>query len=187
MGSAARKPAPGGSGPGSAASGSTAAVPAATPAALLRRLAALVYDTLLLLAVLFVATFLVLPLTGGEAVPAGSPGFRSYLFLVAFLYFALPWTRSGQTLGLKAWRLRVERQDGGRLTPWDALWRFLAGALALLPLGVGLLWVLVDRDRLAWHDRLSGTRVVRVFEPAGPRRPTPPGAAATDPRPAPPG
>lgn len=185
MASAARSPAP--AGPGSAPSGPSAGGPAATPGGLLRRVAALAYDALLLLAVLFVATFLVLPLTGGEAVPAGSPGFRSYLFLVAFLYFAVPWTRSGQTLGLKAWRLRVERRDGGRLTPRDALWRFLAGALALLPLGLGLLWVLVDRDRLAWHDRLSGTRVVRVVAPAGPRRPSPPGEAATGRPPAPAG
>jgi uncharacterized RDD family membrane protein YckC len=134
-------------------------------AALPRRLAALFYDGLLLLAVLFGATFLVLPLTGGEAIRGGDPVFRAYLLAVAYLYFALPWVRSGQTLGLKAWRLRVERRDGARITWSGALARFLAAAPSLAPLGLGLLWVLVDREGLAWHDRLSGTRVVRVPEP----------------------
>jgi len=120
--------------------------------------------------VLIAATFLALLVTGGKAVPAGEPLFRAYLLLVAYLYFALAWVRTGQTLGLKAWRLRVERRDGARLTWGDTLRRFLAGGLALLPLGLGLLWVLVDRERLAWHDRLSATRVVRLPPPSTRRR-----------------
>jgi uncharacterized RDD family membrane protein YckC len=131
-------------------------------AGLARRLAALVYDGLLLLALLFGATFAVLPLTGGEAVPVAEPAFRAYLLGVVYAYFALPWVRSGQTLGLKAWHLRVEGRDGGRLTWSRALARLLAALPSVGLLGLGLLWVLVDRDGLAWHDRLSGTRVVRV-------------------------
>ncbi len=132
------------------------------PAGLGRRLGALFYDGLLLLAGLLIATLVVLPLTGGEAVRPGNPFFRTYLLFVAFLYFAVPWVRTGQTLGLKAWRLRVERHEGGPITWWHALLRFLTATPALLPGGIGLLWVLVDRERLAWHDRLSGTRVVRL-------------------------
>jgi uncharacterized RDD family membrane protein YckC len=129
---------------------------------LARRLAALFYDILLLLAVLLAGSALVVALRGGEAVPPGNPLFRAYLVVLAFLYFAVPWVRSGQTLGLKAWRLRVERHDGGGLTPRDALRRFLLAAVSLLPLGLGLLWAAFDREGLAWHDRLSGTRVVRT-------------------------
>ena len=103
-----------------------------------------------------------LPITGGEAVRPGNPFFRTYLLFVAFLYLAVPWVRTGQTLGLKAWRLRVERREGGPLTWWHALLRFLAALPSILPGGIGLLWVLVDREGLAWHDRLSGTRVVRL-------------------------
>jgi len=132
------------------------------PAGLSRRIGAIIYDTLLLLAVLFLATLLALPLTGGEAVRAGNPLFRTYLLLVAFFYFAVPWVRTGQTLGLKSWRLRVERLDGGPLTWWHALLRFLAAIPSLLLLGLGLLWMLVDRDRLTVYDRWSGTRVVRT-------------------------
>ena len=138
------------------------ASPASLPrrVGLFRRLAALFYDGLLLLAVLFLATLLVLPLAGGAAVQAGNPFFQTYLLLVAFLYFAVPWVRTGQTLGLKSWRLHVERLDGGPLTWWHALLRFLAAAPALLLLGLGLLWMLVDRDRLTLYDRWSGTRVI---------------------------
>jgi uncharacterized RDD family membrane protein YckC len=90
------------------------------------------------------------------------PFFRTYLLFIAFLYFAVPWVRTGQTLGLKAWRLRVERREGGPITWWHALLRFLGAVPTLLPAGIGLLWVLVDRERLAWHDRISGTRVVQL-------------------------
>jgi uncharacterized RDD family membrane protein YckC len=127
----------------------------------LRRLAALLYDGLLLLGVAIAAASLALVLTRGQAVPAGNLLFRVYLTLVAFLYFAVPWTRTGQTLGLKAWRLRVETSEGTPLTWRHALLRFLIGIPSVGLLGLGLLWAWVDRDGLALHDRGSGTRVVR--------------------------
>lgn len=61
---------------------------------------------------------------------------------------------------MRSWRLRVVRNDGAPLNGSDALKRLLCALLSWLPLGLGYLWILVDRDRLAWHDRLSGTRLV---------------------------
>ena len=76
------------------------------------------------------------------------------------LYYGIPWTRRGQTLGMVAWRLRLERADGS-LPCWpDVPKRLAAATLSLLPAGLGWWWMLVDRERLAWHDRLSGTRIV---------------------------
>jgi len=63
---------------------------------------------------------------------------------------------------MASWRLRVEREDGAPLTWGDAVRRLAAAAQSWLPLGLGYLWILVDRDRRAWHDRLSRTRVVVV-------------------------
>ena len=112
--------------------------PGAPAAGLLRRLAALVYDCLLLMAILYVGTLVVLPLTGGEAITpaAQSPGiyllYRAWLALLAFGYFGLAWTRSGQTLGLMAWKSRLETSD--RMAPgWPvAALRFALGlALAV--------------------------------------------------------
>ena len=139
--------------------------PAVDRAGLLRRLAAMLYDGLLLLAVLMVATALVLPLTGGEAVePARNPFlvfvYRAMLVLLICGFYGLFWTRRGQTLGMASWRLRVEREDGGLLTWSDSLRRLGWALLSLVPFGLGFLWVLFDPQRRAWHDRLSGTRIV---------------------------
>jgi uncharacterized RDD family membrane protein YckC len=145
----------------------TTSSPPAAPvrAGLLRRLGALLYDGLLLLALLIVATALFLPFTGGEAVdPRTHPllefAYRVVLVLLIVGFNGLFWTRRGQTLGMASWRLRVEREDGRLLTWGDTLRRLAWALLALLPLGLGYAWILVDPQRRAWHDRLSGTRVV---------------------------
>lgn len=136
-------------------------------AGLLRRLAALLYDALLLVAVLMTVTWLLLPLTRGEAITHESVGALEYLYRALLLglvvaYYGFSWTRSGQTLGMLAWRIRVVRNDGALLRWRDALLRLAAALLSWLPAGLGYLWMLFDRDHLAWHDRLSRTRVVRA-------------------------
>jgi uncharacterized RDD family membrane protein YckC len=151
--------------------------PAPTPAGLMRRLAAMLYDTLLLVAIAMVATGLLLPLTGGEAITAESPpalkaAYRALLLGIVFAFYGLFWTRRGQTLGMQSWRLRVEREDGGLLGWNDVLRRLAAALLSLLPLGLGFLWVLFDPGKRAWHDRLSGTRVVLVPKHQRPKRPS---------------
>ena len=128
------------------------------PVGLTRRLAALFYDALLLLAVLFAATAVALAL-GGGTLEGHTLAFRIYLLAVIFVFFAWFWTHGGQTLGMRAWNIRVERMDGSRLRWGDALLR-LAAAFATL--GVGLLWTAMDPDRRALYDRISGTRVVRT-------------------------
>jgi uncharacterized RDD family membrane protein YckC len=130
------------------------------PAGLFRRLAALAYDCLLLLSLLLVATLLALPLTGGQAVRPHNPYFQTYLFLIGFFYFAWHWVRSGQTLGMRAWRIRVVSLDGGPVGWWQALLRFMVGLASLAVVGLGLLWALVDPRRRAWHDLAAGTLVV---------------------------
>ncbi len=136
------------------------APPAAWPAGLLVRLAALLYDSLLLLSVLFLATAAVLPLSHGEAMQH-NPFYQTYLLLVSFFYFGWHWVRNGQTLGMRAWRLRVAQVDGSPLTWWHALARFLFAIPSLLLFGLGFFWVLLDKRHQTWHDRIAGTMVVR--------------------------
>jgi len=143
------------------------------PAGLARRLAAMLYDALLLLAIFMIVTALFLPLTGGEAItPRTNPVleylYRAVLAGIVVVFYGAFWTRGGQTLGMASWRLKVEREDGARLTWVDTVKRLGAAVLSWLPLGLGYFWILVDRDRRAWHDRLSRTRVVVV--PKGERR-----------------
>ncbi len=125
----------------------------------------MLYDSLLLLAVLMVATAPFLPLTGGEAVDPGTHpmlalAYRLVLLLLVVGFYGLFWTRRGQTLGMASWRLRVEREDGQLLTWGDTLRRLAWTLLSLLPFGLGFAWILLDPQRRAWHDRLSRTRVV---------------------------
>ncbi len=83
-------------------------------------------------------------------------------WLVTGLYATVSWRRGGQTLGMRPWRLKLHAADGSAPS-WRALWlRYAAGTLSLLAAGLGFWWAWLDRDRLAWHDRASGTRLVRL-------------------------
>ncbi|MDH5210391.1 MAG: RDD family protein, partial [Betaproteobacteria bacterium] len=81
---------------------------------------------------------------------------QAFLIAVFAAYFLWCWLRGGQTLAMKAWRIRLIE-----VTPRKALLRFLL-ALVLVPTGVGVAWALVDRDRQFLHDRMAGTRLVRA-------------------------
>ena len=127
----------------------------------------MLYDALLLLALWMATTALFLPLTGGEALRAESSPllellYRTALIAVLIAFYGVSWTSRGQTLGMAAWRLRVERNDGRLLTWPDVLRRLAAALLSWLVLGAGWLAVIVDPQRRTWHDRLSDTRVVVV-------------------------
>lgn len=143
---------------------------------LLRRLAAIMYDSLLLLAVLFIASALLIPLTGGGGtpVPGEAPApiygnhpihralFTSYLFAVAFFFFGWFWTHGGQTLGMRAWRVRVQRYDGRGIGWYQALLRYLVAYVSWAAAGLGFLWSLVDKEKMTWHDRYSESILVVV-------------------------
>ncbi len=139
---------------------------AGCPAGLLRRLAAMVYDTLVIVALEMTATLLALALAEGDAFSAGNNLYRLYLLLVAFGFFGWFWTHGGQTLGMRAWRLRVVAEDGGSISWAQAGQRFVGAVLAALPLGVGYLWMCFAPDHRTWHDKLS--RSLIIYEPRRP-------------------
>lgn len=76
-------------------------------------------------------------------------------------YAVLSWARGGQTLGMRPWRLRLVSLDGTPPTRLALLKRYAVGNLSLLLGGAGFWWAWVDRDRLTWHDRVSGTGLIR--------------------------
>jgi uncharacterized RDD family membrane protein YckC len=161
-------------------------------AALHRRLFAMLYDGLLLLAVLFIASAIPLIFTGGEAVRGHNLLMSGYFLLIIFGFFGWFWTHGGQTLGMRAWRLQLIL-DNGTAPGWGAaLLRFVSGLpgwlvlilgvfvlyrpglhlpgilgwLQALPHGgialLGLLWILVDNWPNGWRERLTRTRVVQL-------------------------
>ena len=132
------------------------------PAGIWRLAGSLAYDGLLLLTTLYFATLILLPLNQGEAIPPNTHWYTGYLLGVTFLYLAWSWTHGGQTLAMRAWRIRLVQMDG---TPMDwrkSLARFLAALLSWAVFGLGFLWILIDKDQLSWHDRLSRSRLVRT-------------------------
>ena len=136
-----------------------------------RRLAALVYDAFLLTALLMVFTGGALFFTHGAAVLPATVGnwvyvYRAGLVLVIVGYYALNWLRSGQTLGMRAWRLRTVTDSGGTLTWRGVILRAGFGFIAWAPAALGVLWLYWDPEHLALHDRLSRTRVIRLVPPA---------------------
>jgi uncharacterized RDD family membrane protein YckC len=132
-----------------------------------RRFAALIYDALLLAALLLIFTTACVMLFARSAILPESAGFWAYVYRAALLtiivgYYVINWTRSGQTLGMRAWRLRAVDRQGKRMSLRAALLRYLCGVLAWAPAALGVLWLYLDSEHLAIHDRLSHTRVVHL-------------------------
>lgn len=96
---------------------------------------------------------------GGEPVDPGYLPYQLTLLAIAYLFFTGFWCRHGRTLGMQTWRLRIQTATGERPGIRAATTRFFAAIVSWLPLGLGFWWQLWDRDGLAWHDRLSGTRL----------------------------
>ncbi|MGO9931507.1 MAG: RDD family protein, partial [Steroidobacteraceae bacterium] len=125
------------------------------------------YDAVLLAALLMIFTGAALYFTHGAAVVPATAGAWVYLYRLGLLgviagYYLLNWLRSGQTLGMRAWHLRAVTEAGRPLAFKAAALRLIYGAVAWTPAALGVLWLYVDREHLAVHDRLSKTRVVHL-------------------------
>lgn len=150
---------------------------------LMKRIIVLIYDGFLLVGVTLVGYGLLFVLM--SALPPSFEGSLlskvikvSYLIAISFTFYAWFWTHGGQTLGMKVWNLYLVDQHG-KFISWQrsALrylsaiisWALLAGILFLfdvqrwyLAIGLGFVWSLFNRNRLSWHDALSGSRIVSV-------------------------
>jgi uncharacterized RDD family membrane protein YckC len=134
------------------------------PASLIKQLAAMVYDSLLVFAVLFLATaialiFNFLIFDRGEAIEP-SPFFTLYLLLSLFTFYAWFWHKSGQTLGMRAWKIRIVSEFGGNPSWGTSYLRLMFALLSLVCFGLGYFWRLFKP--YTWHDRLSQTSIIDV-------------------------
>lgn len=125
-----------------------------------RRLASLLYESLLMLGVLAL-TFLVPHLILGIFFQATLPGWALWLhiFLVMGLYFVWYWRHGGQTLAMQTWKIQIESVFGGLPSLKQAWLRYVLACAGISFFGAGLVWALFDRDRQFLHDRLAGTRI----------------------------
>lgn len=143
-------------------------------APLWRRMAAILYDSLLVFALFFLAGFINL---GTQMAIYGEVQLRQmteqgysldglpfYLVLVVVTYgfFGFFWTRTGQTLGMQAWRVRVLDSEGQPLSPMKSIIRFVVAIPALGLAGLGLFWMLIDGEKRSWQDIASSSRTLIV-------------------------
>lgn len=89
--------------------------------------------------------------------------FRLVALLAAPIYFSFFYSATGQTLGMYAMGIRVVRMDGKAISFIGGVWRWICVLLAILPLGIGVLWVIIDDRRQGWHDKLAHTCVIYAW------------------------
>lgn len=130
-------------------------------ASLFVRFAAMLYDALLVLGIWFVIGVVFVIANGGEHVNTHNPFLPSALFIATLWFNMHFWRRGGQTLGMRAWRLRLLNRNKGPLTLTQCMLRFLVAMGSLGLCGIGYFWMLIDKDGFTWHDRYSETRVIR--------------------------
>jgi uncharacterized RDD family membrane protein YckC len=142
-------------------------------APLWRRLAAMLYDSILLISIWIVLSFLVTAAFGIEEsrhVENGTtvlePLYQTALFgtviVSGYLFFGWFWTHSGQTLGMQAWKIKAQNTDGSALNWRQVLLRYLTAPIALAMLGLGYWWMLVDPAQRTWSDWVSNSIIVKI-------------------------
>jgi len=122
----------------------------------------MLYDLVLLISLIFVAAFIPVILFD---IKYGEPYFflfQFYIFAVAYVFYGWFWTRSGQTLGMRTWKVKVVNQDGSSINWNRALIRYAVAIISFLTFGLGFFWSLWDKEKRTWHDIVSRTRLVRV-------------------------
>lgn len=135
-------------------------------ASFMKRLGAMFYDFMLALSFVIVVGFfsmvVVMSIFSIDNVEAGSPVakfFFPYLLLLFFVFYGWFWTHGGQTLGMRAWKLKLVGENNIRITWGQAFFRFCYAIISWIPLGAGYLWVIVDKKKQAWHDKVSHTYI----------------------------
>lgn len=122
--------------------------------------ACLLYELLTITAIVFVSAGLFVWLFGDATYGLKRLMLQLFLWCVIGAYFILCWLKSGQTLAMQAWKIRVLDQHNQMLSLKLAVLRYILVNMSLLLCGIGFLWAIVDRERLFLHDRLLNCRLV---------------------------
>lgn len=130
------------------------------PARLRHRFLSLIYESMLLAAIVMATTLPVVMLTTSWSATDVRLVLQAILITTCGAYFVWQWTQSGQTLAMKTWRIRLVAMNGDTLTPARATARYLLALMGLLACGVGYLWAFVDFERKFLHDRIAGSTIV---------------------------
>ncbi len=122
---------------------------------LLRRLAAISYDAVIVTGLLIAAAAVASLFGAGEQQAFRDPVFTFYLLAIWFFYLAAFWMRGGMTVGMRAWKIRILPDEGSLISWKTSLLRFLMAFVSIGTFGIGMLWSLFDKDKRCWHDMFS--------------------------------
>ena len=126
-----------------------------------RRLMVILYDAVILLGLLMLASAVALPFGDVNKVAFKDFWFTLWLFSVCFAYLGSCWRYGGMTMGMRAWRVRLISRNE-KFNSWPrCLLRFLVGLLSLAAFGLGILWSLVDSENRGWHDLAARTLLIK--------------------------
>ncbi len=126
------------------------------------RLACILYESLVVFSIILIGFLIPQAVFSGFGLIFSGKLMWLHVFLLLMPYFVWCWTKSGQTLPMKTWKLRIANPDGSQLRPTQALLRYLAAWPSVVIFGLGLFWALIDKDGQYLHDRIAGTRIVRA-------------------------
>jgi uncharacterized RDD family membrane protein YckC len=124
--------------------------------------ACLIYEALVVMALSLVCVSVLIFLVGDAAQGVKRYLLQVFLLIAVGAYFVWCWHRSGQTLAMQTWNLKLVGPDGRLVLFKMAIARYLLACAGLMLFGLGFLWVFVDRDRLFLHDRLLKNRIIFV-------------------------
>ena len=130
------------------------------PASLFRRLAANCYDLLVIICLWIAATFLVLPITHGAAIAPSNRSYQIYLLLITAAYYVGSWYYYQQTIGMRAWRIILVSKDESSMSLGTLMLRFIHASLSYSCAGFGVWWSVFDKEKQAFHDKNSGTKLI---------------------------
>lgn len=144
------------------------------PATLVRRLAAVFYDSILCIALCMTMTMIYMAIShsvlgadeykqindSGQSIR--DPLLSSTLFISVFIFFGYFWTRTGQTLGMQVWHLRVQNENNTPISWNQALIRFFVAGLSIATCGLGYFWMLIDKQNRTWQCIASDSKVRRI-------------------------
>lgn len=128
-----------------------------------RRILCMIYEFLLLIAVLFISGFIFHLVYHDTDSPYFRPVFQLYLLSVAGIYLIWFWTHGGQTLAMQTWKIRVISTNGGGISIWQAIARYFFAVTSISFFGCGIIWALFDREGQFLYDRLAGTKIINVI------------------------
>ncbi|NQY51361.1 MAG: RDD family protein [Piscirickettsiaceae bacterium] len=125
----------------------------------LRHLAVMIYDSLLLVSILLLASIPAVALNSGHAIPHNHPIFIIYLLTVSCCFYCWFWTHGGQTLGMRSWKIYIINNNRHSITWTQAFIRFFVAIISWIPLGMGYWWQYLGRNKLSWLDYFSATEL----------------------------